>query len=128
MKVPPLQPALGLLTGLAAFVLPAYTASATAPQMTASELYDFCRDRADVTQAACRFFILGAAEGAAMAGGVVTVGGNFCLPVGTTAQEMELVYLRLVEPEFRAFPSDRALPAVSVVVAVLVQQYPCRKG
>jgi hypothetical protein len=95
-----------------------------ADQMTAGELRGFCATRETTAQIACRFYILGAVEGAG-APWTPNVGTPFCLPGGTSQDVMVAIARRLIDELYVSHPQDMALPAVSVVVASMTRSYPC---
>lgn len=99
---------------------------AFAGRMTTADLISICGGSEEVTQNACKFYILGVTEGTSLAAGLAADKGHFCIPEGVTATEMVLVFRRVVQQDIRAFPADLEMPAVSMVGAIMQREYPCR--
>ena len=100
--------------------MPAYASD----QMTVRDLQTLCSGRQPGE--ACRFYILGVVEGSTVGAGIAKDNKHFCVPEGLTQTEMVAVVKRLSTADLAKYPSDAALPAVSVIVASLVHNYPCR--
>ena len=109
---------------------------AAAAQMTLGDLYKLCTSANEGDKSACRFYILGVFEGAAMGGGTVQdKRGNFqeakdkrfCVPEDLTDAAMELTVKMKMGADLAVYPKDRDMPAVSFVTALIAQQFPCQK-
>src|ERR1051325_8395182 len=107
--------------------------SVQAEQLTAGELYSFCTATDDVSQAACRFFVLGVVEGIELADGSTmgkdrrVVAGKktiFCAPDDVSVYKLTDVFKSRVATLRQAYPDDMKLPAVGVVGAAMVSAYP----
>jgi hypothetical protein len=98
--------------------------AAYAEQMTVKDLQGLCSNTGD----ACRFYVLGAMEGASLAAGVVNDKAHFCVPEGVTQTEIVAVVKRLVAADLAQFPEDSRMPAISFIGAVLMKTYPCKSG
>jgi hypothetical protein len=112
--------------------------SAATAQMKVGDLYKLCAssDESDKTTA-CRFYILGVFEGAQLAGESVQDNSGkfqeakdkrFCVPEGLTGAAMELTVKMKMGTDLAVYPEDRDMPAVSFVMGVIAQQFPCQKG
>ena len=75
-------------------------------------------------------------EGAALAGGTVqdktgkfqeVKEKRFCVPEDLTSAAMELIIKMKMGADLTVFPEDRDMPAVSFVMGVITQQFPCQK-
>jgi hypothetical protein len=110
---------------------------AAAAQMKVSDLYKLCTSSDETDKSACRFYILGVFEGADLVGsvGVQDRSGKFqeakdkrfCIPEGLTGAAMELTVKTKMGQDIAVYPEDRDMPAISLVVGVIAQQFPCRK-
>ena len=109
---------------------------AAAAQMTLGDLYKLCTSSNEGDKSACRFYILGVFEGAQIGGGTVQdKSGNlqeakdkrFCVPEGLTSAAMELTVKMKMGADLAVYPEDRDMPAVSFVMGVIAQQFPCQK-
>jgi len=110
---------------------------ATGAQMKVGDLYQLCTSPKEGDKSACTFYILGVFEGAGMVAGTMRdKSGNFheakdkpfCVPEGLTSAAMELTVKTKMGGDLAAFPDDRDMPAVSFVIAVIAQQFPCQKA
>jgi hypothetical protein len=109
---------------------------AAAAQMKVGDLYTLCTSSDESDKSACRFYILGAFEGAQFAGeSVQDKSGNFqeakdkrfCVPEGLTGAAMELTVKMKMGADLAVYPEDRDLPAVSFIGALIAKQFPCPK-
>ena len=110
---------------------------AAAAEMKVGDLYNLCTSSNEGDKTACRFYILGVFDGASVAGAAVQdKSGNpfqeakdkrFCVPEGLTAAAMELTVKMKMGADLAVYPKDRDLPAVSFIMAVIAQQFPCQK-
>jgi Rap1a immunity proteins len=110
--------------------------TARADELSAGDVYSFCSDRSDATQAACRFFILGAVlgieygDGAALgsAGLVTRIRTQFCLPPNVSQSQMVAIFQSAMTQLKASHPEDLKLPAVPLVGAALGKAFPCPKS
>jgi len=81
-----------------------------------------------------RAVILGVFEGASVGAGPVREKSGtfreardkpFCVPEGLTSHAMELIVKMKMGEDLAVFPQDRDLSAVSYVVAVIADKFPC---
>jgi hypothetical protein len=116
------------------FILGSLAAGA---QMKVGDLYKLCTSSNEGDKTACTFYILGVFEGAQLGAGTVrdksgnfqeAKGKPFCLPEGLTSAAMELTVKMKMGTDLAVFPEDREMPAVSFVMAVIAQQFPCQKA
>ncbi len=110
---------------------------ATGAQMTLGDLHKLCTSPNESDKSACRFYILGVFEGA-QTGAETTQdkAGHFqerrdkpfCVPEGLASSAMELAVKLKMGSDLAVFPEDRNMPAVSFLIAVITQQFPCQKA
>jgi len=108
-----------------------------AEQMKVQDLYKMCTSSTQTDKTACTFYILGVFEGAGLLAGTVKDKGSgtfqelkeksFCVPEGMSSTAMELVIKKKMGEDLAVFPQDREMPAVSLVVAVIAHEFPCKK-
>ncbi len=106
---------------------------ASAEELSAGDLLDFCKSRDFAVQGTCRFYVLGAVQGVELGDGSKLVGGQFvekpktvfCVPDKFPQSAMVNVFVQQAEAVFRMFPQDRKLPAISVLIGVMHRQFPC---
>lgn len=105
-------------------------------QLTLANLYDFCTSSDDAVKNACKFYILGVFEGAQMAGTAEkdpagkfreAKDKRFCVPENLSSSSMELIIKMKMGADLAVYPADRQLPAVSFIMAVINDTYPCHK-
>jgi hypothetical protein len=110
---------------------------AAGAQMTLGDLHKLCTSSDDSDKSACRFYILGVFEGAQMGTGTVRdQTGKFqevknkpiCVPEGLTSLAMELTVKMKMGADLTVFPEDRSMPAVSFLLALITQEFPCQKA
>jgi hypothetical protein len=110
---------------------------AAADQMKVGDLHKLCTSSDQLDKAACSFYILGVFEGASVGAGTVREKSGtfreatdkpFCVPEGLTSSAMELVIKMKMGEDLAVFAQDRDLPAVSFVVAVIADKFPCSKA
>jgi hypothetical protein len=115
------------------FGLPAATA-AESPVFSAGDLFAFCNTNDEVTNAACRFFIFGAALGLHFGDGVVMQDGKFesrhpqtfCIPDNMGRDEMVSIAMNDLRRLARTHPDDLKSPALSIVAATFAVPFPCK--
>ena len=110
---------------------------AAAAQMTLGDLHTMCTSPNEGDKTACTFYILGVFEGAQVGAGAArdksgafqeTKDKPFCVPEGLTSSAMELTVKMKMGADLAVYPEDRSIPAVSFVVALIYQQFACKKG
>lgn len=100
-----------------------------APALTAGDLQELCAGT-DVQTKACRYYILGLAEGFTMGLSVADKkmdDSRACLPPGTSQDEMMSEVKKTLGELLTAYPDDKMHPAAGLVGAVLANHWPCRK-
>ncbi len=100
---------------------------AASEQVSVGELRDYCSARDEASKNACRFFILGVAQGAGLAAGEARDRTHFCIPEDSSTDELLMVVKRAMAKDLAAFPRDLNKQAVSLVGAAMMQAYPCRR-
>jgi hypothetical protein len=102
---------------------------AIAAQMTEGDLQMIC-DGTDVeSKAACRFYILGVAEG--IAEGVGLGPGDthnpYCIAPNTSSMALADAVEAALRDDLSNFPKDRKIAAASFVGAVVFRAFPCQR-
>lgn len=96
--------------------------SEQARPMTAGELASFCKSTDLAVHNACKFFILGAFQGASVAQ------GKICLPDNLSSDQMEFLVRDSLARDLEFYPDDSKLMAIGVVGAVMMKNYGCGQG
>ncbi|MBV9080879.1 MAG: hypothetical protein JO102_07160 [Elusimicrobia bacterium] len=99
----------------------------SADQMTVADLQEICSGAHQADQSACRFYILGALDGAGLATGLKTVDGPFCYEPDVQITPMVQAVKVAMQVDLKAYPQDKTLPAVSFVTAAAMKAFPCKK-
>jgi hypothetical protein len=105
-------------------------ASTDEQAMTAGDLQEICIGSSPETKAACRFYLLGIAQGIPLGMGIAdgkTQGGRPCIPENLSAAAIELAVKMKMGQDLMVYPDDRKLDASGLVGAILVSTFPCRK-
>jgi Rap1a immunity proteins len=107
---------------------------AEAAQMTVAELQAFCTSRSEEAKVACGFYIWGVTEGASLGSGSEQESRGklrekrdklICMPEGVGKSEMQRLVTDAIARDLAKFPDDRDMPAVSFVMAVAANKFPC---
>jgi hypothetical protein len=103
--------------------------------MTVADLRLVCGTSEPQVPPACKFYILGASEGLALAGSTEgkaagqfvarTQGRHFCIPDNLPTETIRQKIMAMMDADLRAYPDDAKQPAISFVAAVIEQSYPC---
>lgn len=110
--------------------------AAEADELTAGELYAWCKDKYDVSQTACKFYILGVVQGIELGDGSKMGSNNrlspkkntiFCAPDNMPVSQMIDVFTTRVRVLEQSYPQDLKLPAVGIVGAAMVNAFPCSR-
>lgn len=80
-------------------------------QMKLGDLYQFCTSSVEKAKVACRFYIFGVFE----------------VPDDLSSSAVELIVRMKMGEDLAVFPADRDIPAVSLVMAVISKQFPCKR-
>jgi hypothetical protein len=97
---------------------------AVAGQMTTADLLLLCRGP---DRYACELYVLGVAEGAALAAHVIDDRAHFCIPDEATATKLTEMVEDIATRDLEKAPDDARAPAVSMIAAILLRRYPCGK-
>lgn len=98
--------------------------------MTAGDLYDICTSNDSQSKSACRFYLLGIAQGIEVGMDIAdgkASAGRMCLPDNTPASAIELAVKMKLGQDLAVFPNDRKMDASGFVGAALVSTFPCKK-
>ncbi len=99
--------------------------------MTAGDLQQICLGTDAESKAACRYYILGIAQGIQMGMSIAdgkTGGGRPCVPENTSGSALVLAVKMKMGQDLMVYPDDRKLDASGVVGAITVSNFPCRAG
>jgi hypothetical protein len=99
--------------------------SAIAIQMTAADLMSMCSAS---DRYGCQLYILGVAEGAALEARMLGETTGLCIPNEATATKLTEIVEAVVTKDLQKSPADRDAPAVSMIMAILLNQFPCEKS
>lgn len=98
--------------------------------MTAGDLQQICLGSNAESKAACRFYILGIAQGIDLGMNIAdgkTQGGRPCLSENTSGSALEVTVKMKMGQDLMVFPDDRKLDASGFVGAIIIKTFPCRK-
>ncbi len=98
--------------------------------MTAGDLQQICLRSDAESKSACRFYILGIAQGIDLGMNIAdgkTQSDRLCVPAHTSGSVLELAVKIKMGQDLMVFPDDRKLDASGFVGAMLVTTFPCRK-
>lgn len=112
------------------FVYPAGAADGNGV-MTGGDLQYICTNPSAEKKAACQFYILGITQGVSMGISIAegkTKGGIPCIPDDISGSALELAVKIKLGQELMAYPEDKKLDASSLVGAILVDTFLCRKA
>ncbi len=115
---------------LISLMLLSISVAAHADELTAGTLYGWCKDASEMSQTACKNYVLGVVQGIQLGDGTRRVKNRLvsrkktvlCTPDNLSAAEMVQVFSRRMS---RARPEDLKLPAAGLVAAAMVKAYPC---
>jgi hypothetical protein len=103
---------------------------AHADEMRLADLRDMCVSSSVEDVAACKFFVYGVVETAAVSEttpprGVVAWP---CVPEKTSTDAAVFVVKTKIGQDLMFYPKDADMPAVSFVLGALADQWPCKKA
>ena len=101
--------------------------SARAAEMTGGQLLDLCEAKDATAHNACRYYILGVAEGLQFSGRKSDA-RRICVPGTISEARFVEVFQAAAAPEFTTYPNDREMPAAGLVTAALTRAFPCKVG
>jgi hypothetical protein len=99
--------------------------SAFAVTVTTADLYSMCGKSDDNSQVACKFYILGAAEGAEISWMSGQRRALFCIPNGVTSVSLAHAFTQSVAVQSVDRPDVGGVSAVASVLYALEHSYPC---
>jgi hypothetical protein len=94
------------------------------PVLSAGDLAGFCQSKDIAIHNACKFFILGVFATTSVTDRLAN-GSKVCIPDDIPSDAMEFVVRDYMARDFEFFPKDREMPAISMVLGILVKQFPC---
>ena len=118
-----------LLVGLFSLLIH-FSSNAYAGAMTADDLQKICIGSDSQSKAACKFYILGIAQGLDLGMDIAdgkTQGGRPCLPDNVSASALEMAVKIKMGQDLMVYPDDRKLDASGVVGASLIKTFQCKK-
>ena len=104
----------------------AVLAQAAQIEMTATDLDMFCNSSDPTVEPACRFYILGVAQGISIGAGAANDKAHFCIPDDVPTTQLVAIFRRTAAALKSKFPADMKLPAASIVGAAFAREYPCK--
>jgi hypothetical protein len=117
--------------------LPAASVPAISAELTSGDLYSFCASKDQMAQTACRFYVLGVVQGIETGDGgymdhsthqmVERTKTILCVPDEVTQSQMVAIVREAMAQDLANYPSDKELPATSIVVAVMNRRFPCAR-
>ena len=126
-----LAPTYPILFALALNVFGTTDALAVSDAMTAGDLQQICLGSSVESNAACRYYILGVAQGidlGMLIAGGKTKGGRPCVPENISSSALEIAVKARMGEDLAVFPDDRRAYASGIVGAAIVVTFPCRKA
>ena len=102
---------------------------AIAGQMTEGDLQIICDGTDTESKAACRFYILGVAEGISegMGLGAIDQHNPYCIAPNTSSTALTGAVEPALKDDLSHFPKDRNIAAAAFVGAVLFKAFPCER-
>ena len=97
-------------------------------EMTVADLQVICAGADEGPQNACRFYILGVADGGSLAKGRQTVGGPLCIAPDIPGADLVRAVKRFMQIDLQHYPADKSLAAGGFVLGALMTAYPCPKS
>jgi hypothetical protein len=113
------------LLAMASAPRPALAAGANGEIQTGKDLLDVCSDPSDSSAIACKFYVLGALQAAAIMHAADTGQTDqplYCAGNETTTGDL----VKAVENLVKAHPERQGYPAASIVVGGAMEAYPCK--
>ena len=108
---------------------------AVSEELTAGQLFAFCVSKDEIAQTACKYFVLGAVTGIEL-GDSAIVGANrqatprsrshHCAPDDMPANNLVEIFSTTVRQLASVRPEDLQLPAISIVDAAMLRNFPCK--
>ncbi len=101
-------------------VFPAY-----AVEMNVDDLKTLCTGGGEVNKAACKFYILGVADGIGVANAATAHHKTLCVPDSISSSTMTSAVEKSIGEDLMMFPDDKGLPAGSLVGVALAGHFAC---
>lgn len=101
---------------------------ASADEMKVDDLKTLCTGADEVSKAACKFYILGVADGIGGANAATSQHKSLCLSDGISGPAMTFFVKKSIGEDLMMFPDDKDLSAGGFVGAALATQFPCKSG
>ena len=100
---------------------------ALANTFTVGDLDQICSGTDEASDKACRFYILGAVDGASIGFGTKTDAGPLCIAENVPISKMQDSVKKLLQADLIMFPQDKALLAAGAVAGIAMKAFPCEK-
>jgi hypothetical protein len=113
-----------IVPALLAAIMPSMAYGDELPVMTAKDLSEFCQSKDIAVHNACKFFILGVYQTISVVDGPIQ-GKRICIPDNLSGTAMEFAVRDTMARDFEFYPTDKSLPAISVVFAIIAKKFPC---
>lgn len=114
-----------LITVLAFVTLTHIVQAAASSEMTAADLYSFCNSKESNIKLTCGLYILGVVQGIGVAAGVANDKEHFCFPDDISMSQLVTIFQKAAQKLKQTFPNDMNLPAIGIVGAAMVHEFPC---
>jgi hypothetical protein len=98
---------------------------AIAAPITTADLYGICSASDSASAVACRFYVLGAAEGAEASWQEAGAKPLFCIPNTATSTELSSAFEQALKRDIMSHPEIGSLSAVSTALFSFESAYPC---
>ncbi len=102
--------------------------AASAAAITTADLYAICGKSDGASQAACKFYVLGAAEGAEISWMSGQRRPLFCVPSGVTSITLAHAFIQSAALQSVDRPDVGGVSAVATVLYALEHEYPCERA
>jgi hypothetical protein len=100
------------------------TTTARSDELSAGDLYDYCRADHPVGQMACKLYLRGAVDGLKMAAEALGDTQMFCIP-DLSDKQLSALFVANGQNDFLVFPADKNEPAISMVAALMAEHFKC---
>jgi hypothetical protein len=114
-------------TAIATLVIAAFVglsgSALAAARLTSADLLTVCTDKAAASQTACKFYIVGVAEGLEM--GTQDPTDKVCVPGDTSSDQLQAAFVTNISKALGLDQSNNGIPAAEGVAAALDLAYPC---
>jgi Rap1a immunity proteins len=110
-------------------------APSNADELLAGDLYSFCVGNDQMSNTACRFYVLGVVQGVGLGDGTTTDPSGkqmverkktiFCAPDDFSQTQMVSLVRDLLALDFKRYPEDKKLAAAGMVAGIFHTRFPC---